>query len=206
MASEKDSYKIEKFDGANFSFWRMQMEDYLYQKDLYLPMGEKPAEMKDDEWKVLDRKALGAVRLSLTRSVAFNVKDQDTTAALIKALSNMYEQPSAAHKVFLIKKLFNLKMPENGNFREHLNSFNETKDQLKSVDIIFTDEVNAGALLSTMPESWQSTVQSISASFGKNKMVFSEVVDMIMTEEIRRKEEGPPTPATTLNMENRDRN
>ena len=78
------------------------MEDYLYQKDLYLPLGEKPEEIKDDDWKVLDRKALEAVRLSLTRSVAFNIKDHNTTAGLIKALSNMYEQPSAAHKVFLI--------------------------------------------------------------------------------------------------------
>ena len=136
----------------------MQMEDYLYQKDLYLPLAEKPATMKDDEWKVRDRKALCAVRLSLTRSVAFNVKDQDTTAKLIKALSNMYEQPSAAHKVFLIKKLFNLKMLENSNFREHLNSFNEIKDQLKSVEMTFTDEIEASAILITLPESWQSTV------------------------------------------------
>ena len=77
----------------------------------------------------------------------------------------MCKQPFAAHKVFLIKKLFNLKMLENGNFREHLNSFNETEDQLKSVEITFTDEVEANVLLSTMPESWQFTIQSISASF-----------------------------------------
>ncbi|XP_052190130.1 retrovirus-related Pol polyprotein from transposon TNT 1-94 [Diospyros lotus] len=98
MASEKDSYKIEKFDGSNFRFWKMQMEDYLYQKDLYLPLDMKLQNMKDEEWKVLDRKALGAIRLSLMRSVAFNVKDQDTIAGLIKALFNMYEQPSAAQK------------------------------------------------------------------------------------------------------------
>ena len=41
MASEKDLYKIEKFNGTNFNFWKMQMEDYLYQKDLYLPLAEK---------------------------------------------------------------------------------------------------------------------------------------------------------------------
>ena len=54
MGSEKETSKIEKFDGTNFGFWKMQMEDYLYQKDLYLPLGEKPTDMKDADWKLLD--------------------------------------------------------------------------------------------------------------------------------------------------------
>jgi hypothetical protein len=105
----------------------MQMEDYLYQKDLYLPIVEKPKDMSDEEWvvkrkprdmteaqwMVLDRKALGAIRLSLSKLVAFNIKGQETMTDLMKALSNLYEQPSAARKVHLIKKLVNLKMSEN---------------------------------------------------------------------------------------------
>jgi hypothetical protein len=41
----------------------MQMEDYLYQKDLFLPLGiiAKKLTMKDEEWEVLDRKALGTI-------------------------------------------------------------------------------------------------------------------------------------------------
>jgi len=119
MGSEKDTYKIEKFNGTNFSFWKMQMEDYLYHKDLYLPIVEKPKDMSDEEWvverkpggmtdaqwMVLDRKALGAIRLSLLKSVTFNIKGQETTTDLMKALSNLYEQPSAARKVHLIKKI-----------------------------------------------------------------------------------------------------
>jgi hypothetical protein len=127
MGSEKDTYKIEKFNDMNFSFWRMQMEDYLYQKDLYLPIVEKPKDMSDEEWvvkrkprdmtdaqwMVLDRKALRAIRLNLSKSIAFNIKGQETAADLMKALLNLYEQPSAARKVHLIKKLVNLKMSEN---------------------------------------------------------------------------------------------
>ena len=46
------------------------MEDYLYQKDLFLPLrgvAKKPAAMKDEEWEILDRKALGMIRLSMVR-------------------------------------------------------------------------------------------------------------------------------------------
>jgi hypothetical protein len=40
------------------------MEDYLYQKDLFLPLGgieKKLMAMKDEEWEILDRKALGTM-------------------------------------------------------------------------------------------------------------------------------------------------
>ena len=55
--------RIEKFDGTNFGFWRIQNEDYLYGKKLHLLLlGEKPATMKDDEWTLLDRQVLGFIR------------------------------------------------------------------------------------------------------------------------------------------------
>ena len=56
------------------------------------------------------RQVLGVIRLTLFRSVAHNIVKEKTTADLIKALSGMYEKPSANNKVHLMKKLFNLKM------------------------------------------------------------------------------------------------
>ena len=63
--AEEGKFRFDKFNGKNYQLWKMQMEDYLYQKDLYLPLGGKetqPAAMKDEEWEVLDRKALGTIR------------------------------------------------------------------------------------------------------------------------------------------------
>ena len=41
---------IEKFDGTDFGFWRMQIKDYLYERKLHLPLlGEKPEAMKAKE-------------------------------------------------------------------------------------------------------------------------------------------------------------
>ncbi|KAL5772581.1 hypothetical protein ACOSP7_012187 [Xanthoceras sorbifolium] len=113
MSLEKDTSKIEIFDDINFGFWKMQIEDHLFHKDLYLPLkGIKPEKMTDSDWQVLDRKALGTIRLTLSKSVAFNFKNETTTVSLMTAISSMYEQPSAANKVYLIKTLFNLKMTE----------------------------------------------------------------------------------------------
>ena len=89
------------------------MEDYLYQKDLYLPLGRKTKismGMTDEEWNLLDRKALGTVWLCLASSVAFNISKETMTYGLIKALEKLYEKPLASNKVFLMKWLFNMKM------------------------------------------------------------------------------------------------
>ena len=38
--------RIKKFDGTDFGYWRMQIEDYLYGKKLYLPLLDmKPKSM-----------------------------------------------------------------------------------------------------------------------------------------------------------------
>ena len=92
----------------------MQIEDYLYGRKLHLPFFmTKPESMKDEEWALLDRQVLGVIRLTLSRSVAYNVVKEKTTADLMKALSGMYEKSFANNKVHLMKKLFNLNMVEN---------------------------------------------------------------------------------------------
>ena len=53
----------------------MEIEEYLYQKDLFLPLGgitKKSIATKDEEWKIIDRKALGTIWISLEASVALN--------------------------------------------------------------------------------------------------------------------------------------
>ncbi|KAK2996081.1 hypothetical protein RJ640_000862 [Escallonia rubra] len=155
--AEEGKGKIEKFNGMNFQWWKMQVEDYLYQKDLYLPLvGEKPEAMNESEWVLLDRKALATVRLSLTPQVAFNISKEKTTAAVMKALEKLYEKPSASNKVFLMKKLFNMRMSENGSVVDHLNDFNDVTNQLESFGINFDDEIRALLLLRSLPDSWNN--------------------------------------------------
>jgi hypothetical protein len=80
--AEDGKFRVEKFNGQNYQLWKMQMEYYLYQKDLFLPLGgitKKSTTMKDEEWEVLDRKALGMIRLSLAASMDFNISKEKTT-------------------------------------------------------------------------------------------------------------------------------
>ena len=124
---EEGKFRVEKFNGQKYQLWKMQMEDYLYQKDLYLPLGGKakqPAAMKDEGWEVLDRKALGTIRLWLASSVALNISKEKKEEGVMSTFSKLYEKPLASNKVFLMKRLFNMKMLKGGSVADHLNEFN----------------------------------------------------------------------------------
>ena len=80
--------------------------------------------MKNEEWEILDRKALGSIWLCLEPSVTFNITKEKMIEELMETLAKLYEKPSASNKVFLIKCLFSMKMVEGGSIADHLNEFN----------------------------------------------------------------------------------
>ena len=141
--------------------------------------------MIDEEWNLLDRKALGTIRLWIAASVAFNISKETMTEGLIKALERLYEKPSASNKVFLMKRLFNIKMSAGGSVADHLNDFNTVTSQLISVGLNFDDEVRALLFLCSLLESWNDLVMAISNSVsGSSSLKFDDVVGDILSEEM----------------------
>jgi hypothetical protein len=185
---EDGKFRVEKFNGENYQLWKMQMEDYLYQKDLFLPLSgvaKKPTAMKDEEWEILDRKALGTIWLSLAASMVFNISKENTMKGLMDALAKLYEKPSTSNKVFLMKRLFNMKMLECGSVADHLNEFNTVTNKLSSLKVDFDDEVRALLILCSLPERWNGLVMVVSNSVsGSNNLKFDDVVGVILSEEM----------------------
>eukprot|EP00253_Pinus_taeda_P025261 PITA_25261 len=175
--AEDGKFRVKKFNSQNFSLWKMQMENYLYQKDLYLPLGRKtnmPMGMTNEEWNLLDRKALGTVRLCLAASVVLNISKETMTEGLIKALAKLYEKPSASNK-------------------------------LSSVGVNFDDEFRALLFLCSLPESWNGLVMAIGNSMsGSSTLKFDDVVGDILSEQMRRKSSGE-TSGNALSAKSRGR-
>lgn len=49
-SEENSSHGIIKFDGTDYAFWRMQIEDYLYGKKLHEPVfGQKPEKILESD-------------------------------------------------------------------------------------------------------------------------------------------------------------
>ena len=109
---------------------------------------------------------------------------------------------SANNKVRLMKKLFNLKMAENASVAQHLNEFNIITNQFSFVEIDFDDEIRALIVLASLPNSWEAMRMAVSNSTGKEKLKYNDIRDLILAEEIRRRDAGETSGSgSALNLE-----
>ncbi|MDF3686328.1 hypothetical protein, partial [Enterobacter hormaechei] len=103
---------------------------------------------------LIDKKALGSIRLCLAPSVAFNITKVKMTEELMQTLAKLYEKPSASNKVFLMKRLFNMKMKKGGsisctkNFKKGtlLGRLEAVENELRQTRELFKIEIAFNAL------------------------------------------------------------
>jgi hypothetical protein len=102
----------------------------------------------------------------------------------------MYERKTAMNKASVIKRLAKLEYRDGNSVIEHLNVFQCHINQLSAMKINFEDEVQALLLLSSMPDSWNTLVVSVSNSALDGKLTLEMVKNSMLNEEDRKKEKG----------------
>ena len=115
-----------KLIAINYSLWKSMMEDLLNCKDLYDPIegdNDKSSDMSDADWKKLKKKTLGVIHQWVDISLYNHVAKATDPHTLWKNLENMYKTKNAQAKIFLMRKLMNLKLKEGQSIVEHLNDF-----------------------------------------------------------------------------------
>jgi len=98
---------------------------------------------------------------------------------------DLCQSKSLVNKLFLWKKLYNLRMKDGDSVTEHLNAFNIVVSQLLSVDIKISYEDKCISLLCSLPDSWDSLVIAIGSN--ATALQFDEIVSSLLTEEMRWK-------------------
>jgi hypothetical protein len=122
------------------------------------------------------------------------VSEEAIAKDLWEKLGKLYQSKSLVNKLFLRKKLYNLRMKDGDSVAEHLNAFNTVVSQLVSVEIKILDEDKCISLLCSLPDSCDSLVVAIGSN--TTALNFDEVVSSLFLEEMRRKNmEGQSTDA-----------
>ena len=107
-------YEIEKFNGKNeFFYWRMQMKNLLFSQKLHKALAgkeEKPEDMKDEDWVVIDLEARAAIILCLERDVAFLVNEEATATGMWSKLELNFMTKTLTNKIYLKSILYTCKM------------------------------------------------------------------------------------------------
>ena len=182
--------KMAILNGRNWGIWKPKMEDVLYLNDLHDPIdgnGEKPSNMDEGKWKKMDKKAIALIRQYLDDSVFHHVASCESAKALWDKLVSLYESKSATSKAFLVRKLVQLRLDEEKSVAEHLNEFQDVINQLANMKVNFDDELQALLLMSSLSESWETLVVSLSNSNANGTISLETVRSSLLNEELRRK-------------------
>ena len=104
----------------------------------------------------------------------------------------------------MARKLVNLKLKEGRSVAEHLSEFQDLVNQMVTMKLIIDDELQALLLLSSLPDSWETLVVSLSNYAPNGVLQLAMVKDSLFNEETRRKDMGKNN-AQALVIENRGR-
>jgi hypothetical protein len=117
--------------------------------------------------------------LCLSDLILLNVLGEATTKALWDKLGDLYQSKYLVNKLFLWKKLCNLRMKDGYSMTEYLNTFNTMVIQLLFIDINISDEDKSINLLFSLPELWDSLVVAIGSN--TTTLSFDDVVSSLLS-------------------------
>ena len=119
-------------------------------------------------------------------------------------LKSLYERKIAQNKAFIVRTFVNLKLKEGKSIVEHLSEFQDSVNQMVTMKLVIDDELQALLFLSSLPDSWETLVVSLSNSALNGVLQLAMVKDSLLNEENRRKDIGKDI-AQALVTENRGR-
>jgi hypothetical protein len=164
------------------------MQDYLIVRG-YIDSIENamdPATYKQEVWAKLDCVARATIRMHLSESVYYTVQACTKASKLWKTLSDTYEKKVAATNIYLIRRLYNLRMKESDSIMAHLNDYEGIIPKLSTQGMTIDNELKALSLMSTLPPSWETFVTTV-CNVSVAAVKYSETTSSILSEDARRK-------------------
>ncbi|GJV70031.1 gag-pol polyprotein [Tanacetum coccineum] len=122
-------FEIEKFNGNNFSLWKLKMKAILRKDKCLAAIGERPAEVTDDSKRdEMDGNAVANLHFALADGVLSSIEEKRSANDIWDHLARLYEARSLHNKFFLKRKLYALRMVESTSVTEHGNVASTLKD------------------------------------------------------------------------------
>ncbi|GJV92215.1 gag-pol polyprotein [Tanacetum coccineum] len=180
-------FEIEKFNGNNFSLWKLKMEAILRKDKCLAAIGERPAEVTDDsKWDEMDGNAIANLHLALADGVLSSIEEKKSAKEIWDHLARLYEARSLHNKKFLKRKLYALRMIESTSVTEHVNNLNTLFSQLTSLSCKIDSQERAEILLQSLPDSYDQVIINLTSNVLLDYLVFDDVAAAILEEENRR--------------------
>ena len=184
MAATK--FEIEKFNGSNFSLWRLKIKAILRKDNCLAAISEKSADFTDDnKWNEIDE--IANLHLALANRVLSSIEENKTIKKIWDHLTKLYEAESLHNKIFLKRKLYILQMPESTLVTEHINTLNTLFSQLTSLGYKIEPNERAELLLQSLLNSYDQFIINLTNNVLTDYLNFDDIVAAILKEKSSQK-------------------
>lgn len=184
--SSTTKFDVEKFNGTNFSLWKMKIRAILRKDNCLTAIEGRPTDLTDDnKWNDIDSNAVADLHLALADQVLSSMAEKRTAKEIWDTLTGLYEAKSLHNKIFLKRRLYTLRMAESISVTEHINILNTLFSQLTTMGCKIEGTERAELLLQSLPDSYDQLI--INLTNNTNNLVFDEIAAAVLEEENRRK-------------------
>ena len=98
-------FEIEKFNGRNFSLWKLKIRAILRKDNCLDAIDGRPADITDEKWKEMDDNAVANLHLAMADSVLSSIAEKKTAKEIWDTLIKLYEVKSLHNRIFLKRKI-----------------------------------------------------------------------------------------------------
>jgi Reverse transcriptase (RNA-dependent DNA polymerase)/gag-polypeptide of LTR copia-type/Integrase core domain/GAG-pre-integrase domain len=193
-------YNIEKLNNDNFTAWKYRLSMILMDRGLYEyidgsattpPMPATDASVAEktaySDYKKKDNAAKAQIGLLVSDTEIIHIEQAETALQAWRKICGVYEAKGLASKVFLRRRLFNMKKLDSDSMQKHVNGVKELVNRLTAIGDVIPDSDVAMTLICSLPAEYDYLTVSLE-SRPASELTTEFVINRLLAEERRREE------------------
>ena len=137
-----------------------------------------------------DKKAKNIICMSLGNLVLGKVMKETTVLGVWKALERDYQTKTLPNRIYMKQRFASFKMDDHKSIEENLDIFLKLVSDLASLNINISDEDQAIQVLSSLPQQFDSLVDTLKYGTTKETLTMNDVINSAYSKEVELKEKG----------------
>ena len=185
--SHNSHYRIERFNGDNFTLWKARIQQQLMAEGLHgvvFPNVLNPVDADKAVQFRNEQKACGIIQLALTDVVCQSLPPFATAAELWKELEEKYSTDTLANIYLLKRQLLTLKYTEGTKMEDFFHTLESLQNKLAATKHQESDMTLIVILQMALPAQYNSLMSSLEVA---NVTTYSLVKKAILSEWQKRK-------------------
>lgn len=170
-----NTYKHDKFEGANFHTWQTKVKFVLMRKGLWGIVNgkEKIPNTREEKaiWMSKDEKALAIIALGLSDTYIHHIDGRESSHEAWNTLDTLFGAQAKNSKISLLIKFFELNMNIDESLPTHLNYMKSILTQLAGIKKVIEEDVIIAVLLKSLPQEGYSNIVTTLTNLPAPKLV-----------------------------------